>query len=348
MFIIVLHHYAVHGIRHITNIEMRDIWLTGNNLNKIYTSFLMPGGSIGVGIFFLLTGYFMYGGIYKIHRLVKLLIEVYFYSFIILIIFWILKLFNIYNFPEIKTKTQLIFIINTIIPITSGNWWFIQSYFILFLFIPIINKYIKKLNKKNSIIMIIFVWLFWYSTTIFSFTYSNLQQAVFFYILGAQIKIRNFKINKWISLTLIISIWILFSFVDIKYTELVNNETIKEVVLKLIYKSLKTSVFVPVIVVSFFDFFRNLKINNNKYINIIASTTFGIYLFHDSDVGRQFIWDYIVRCLDVQYKSPFFPILSVISSIIVFGILSGFDYLRHTLFEEKYMLFINKILKKIF
>lgn len=83
MLMIVAAHYAGHGIKHVLVPELESAWLSGSLTNRVFTSFLIPGGKIGVGIFFVLTGYFMYAAQYKINRLAKLFLQVLFYSFTI-------------------------------------------------------------------------------------------------------------------------------------------------------------------------------------------------------------------------------------------------------------------------
>ena len=55
MFMIVACHYCAHGIRHLLTPELSSIWLEGIQANRLFTSFLINGGDIGNGIFFLLT-----------------------------------------------------------------------------------------------------------------------------------------------------------------------------------------------------------------------------------------------------------------------------------------------------
>lgn len=198
MFMIVACHYCAHGIRHLLTPELSSIWLEGIQANRLFTSFLINGGDIGNGIFFLLTGYFMFGKEYKIRRLVKLLGQVYFYAFFMILIFFVLRAFNIYKFSEFSSMSKLMLIINAIIPITSGSWWFIQTYIILFLFIPVINGFLEKLNLKSFIAVLCLIWVFWLLPKTIGFWYSNLQMAIFFYILGAGLKKSNLKINKFV------------------------------------------------------------------------------------------------------------------------------------------------------
>jgi peptidoglycan/LPS O-acetylase OafA/YrhL len=60
MIMIIAHHFAGHGIQHdLEGSTAYVIWRNGSLLNKIVDCLFAPGGKIGVGIFFMLTGYFL-------------------------------------------------------------------------------------------------------------------------------------------------------------------------------------------------------------------------------------------------------------------------------------------------
>ena len=80
MFLVVLVHYEAHGVKHVSDPEMNMLWRSGSAVNQFFCQLLAPGGKIGVGIFFLLTGYFLCDGKYSLRKLVKLLLTVYFYA----------------------------------------------------------------------------------------------------------------------------------------------------------------------------------------------------------------------------------------------------------------------------
>lgn len=86
MFFIVVHHYMVHGVQHVLSSDMiaKSSWLLGSNINRIFTIIFEPAGAIGVGIFFMLSGYFMYGKECNLNKIKELLIQLFFYSFILL------------------------------------------------------------------------------------------------------------------------------------------------------------------------------------------------------------------------------------------------------------------------
>lgn len=347
MLMIVACHYANHGIRQRFFPDLSSIWLNGMPINKLFTSFLINGGGIGNGIFFMLTGYFMFEKEYKIRRLVKLFAQVFFYALFVLIVWGIVRILRIYNFPELKPISQMMFFINAIIPITSGAWWFIQTYVIMFLFIPVLNNFLEKLNSRGFIFVFLFLWIFWLAPKVFGFGYANFQMAIFYYTLGAVLKKTDFSINKWLSLILFSIFWILLSIIDMKTSSIMKSDNVKEMLIKLIYSGIYNAVLTPLAVIAMFEFCKGLNIGNNKFINVVASTTFGIYLIHDSGVGRPLIWNKIFHCLDYQYSSNNFPIYAIATIIIVFTSCSIIDYLRQIILEKKVISFLNKKIDKL-
>lgn len=78
MFMIVAAHYAGHGVRHVSLPPAQSAaWLAGSLANRIFTSCLIPGGKIGVGLFFMLTGFFMIDKEARPQRLLKPIPEIF-------------------------------------------------------------------------------------------------------------------------------------------------------------------------------------------------------------------------------------------------------------------------------
>lgn len=344
MFMIVACHYAVHGIRHV--LLVNTIQVSGGVFKNLFTSLLTPGGDIGNGVFFLLTGYFLYGKEYNPKRLINLVSEVYFYAITILLLWITLRVFHVCSFPELRFNSQLLLFINAILPISSGPWWFIQAYVILFLLIPIINLFLVKLSNRSFFAVVLFIFFFWYLSGVFAFYYVSLELAVFFYVLGAYLKISDFRLNMFISLALFILLWFVLSFVDYKLQFVNINENTSNKLLEILYKSF-IKICTVLSVITLFAFFKSLKIGYVKIINIIAATTFGIYLFHDSSIGRILIWNNIFHCSDIQYNSDFYPLFAFGTIAIVFVACSFIDYLRQCLIAEKLNRLFNNLIDRI-
>jgi hypothetical protein len=83
------------------------------------------------------------------------------------------------------------------------------------------------------------------------------------------------------------------------------------------------NIFSLVIGVSFFMLFLKISINTNRVINYAAGTTFGIYLFHDNFILRDWIWGYAVN-REAYYNSPQFLVhcFFIVSVLFIMGMIA--------------------------
>ena len=148
--------------------------------------------------------------------------------------------------------------------------------------------------------------------------------------------------NKWIALSLFTVAWFLFVGCDMISMGVIFPSLARGKIFVKFFEGIEIIFCVPVAVLSLFIFFKTCNLRENRFINILASTTFGIYLFHDSSLNRQLIWDGILHIIDRQYKSIFFPVFAVLSIVLVFICGTVIDLLRQHLFERKILAFFKK------
>ena len=118
-------------------------------------------------------------------------------------------------------------------------------------------------------------------------------------------------------------------------------------VVVILFNSLFPScVLVTVCAVSLFLFFENLSLGENKFINTLAATTFGIYLLHDSNFVRYFLWCNVVKTQSL-YNSIYFPLLTIISCLGIFIVCSLFDLLRLLVIEPNFIRVFDRIAAEI-
>ena len=90
MIMIIAHHFAVHG-----GLE----YSSNTTLGAIYMWFLHSGGKIGVNIYFLISGYFLISEKrFKTEKIIKIWLQVFFYSVLFYGIMSIYKLTITHNF----------------------------------------------------------------------------------------------------------------------------------------------------------------------------------------------------------------------------------------------------------
>ena len=321
MLLIVGNHYAGHGIMYKWDPSaMYQIWSLGSVSNKILSCILSGGGEIGVGIFFIITGYF-----YSESRTIKLrrfFQQIIFYGVFTSVIGLILIFAG-------NDNLSFSTILKTIaIPVTGGSWWFVTTYFFLLLMVPTINNYLSKIENSKKLVkvlVIVFVWLFWFVLGKYAM-FAELEKAIFFYTIGYYFRKFDLKIPRYRCLYLLaISafVGVLVRFSDIS-SYVLNGANFKYTLGELLI----SSVTVPICAVCLFGIFERLNIGSVSWINKISKTTFGIYLLHDSTAGRQLFWYTLFKVDSFQYFNSWFPVLAIATIIAVFAICSIIDLVR--------------------
>ena len=355
MLMIVGSHFAVHGVQHVLDLENAyKVWADGTFINKFITSLFPPGGALGVSLFFMLTGYFLVGKMKT--SVLKVCLQTIFYGIFIAIFLianlLLYKFFGFgYAFSEL-TVVQKVFTVfrNIFVPISSSAWWFVSAYVLLVLVAPFINQFLAKLNKSGFIFLLIVTWFFWYSCQyIVNSAYFSLGRAFFFYSLGAFYKkYIEHKGAKLSYLLLVIVFWILYSLIEYFFAGKVGKNTASAFLafLKVTAEGTKLCFLIPVMAWCLFTFFARLEIKSSCFINTLAATTFGVYLIHDSGIGRNLIWNRILKVSEVQFKSEYFPLIAIFDVLAVFAACSILDFVRLKFFEPKMLASANKMLVK--
>ena len=291
MLLVISHHYVVNsGITNCYNFN-------AISLHMIFYQIVGLGGKIGINCFLIITGYYMCKGKAKKEKWFNLLLEIMFYKLFFNIIFLITGYINF----SIK---DFVYGIPILMFIRTGNDSFTALYMILFLLIPYINILIKKINKSEYQRLLLIL-LFFYSliSTFINDNFEGLGWYTTVYLIGAYIRLHlsnrlnNLKvgvISSFICLSLsIISIIIIdFIFSKYGYTNYYNFVIGGNKIL-----AISTAI-------SLFILFINIKLNYNKIINVIASTTFGVFLIHtNSNAMRKFLWQDLLNVSSYYSKS---------------------------------------------
>lgn len=100
---------------------------------------------VAVNVFVLITGYFMITSEAKPSRLIKLYIQVEFYSLLCLLA----SKFIFHQPIDLKS------ILYTLFPFTSGTYWFVSAYAVLIALVPLLNKFIKSMDRKQHFMSIV-------------------------------------------------------------------------------------------------------------------------------------------------------------------------------------------------
>lgn len=337
--LIILHHYSVHG----------GYKYTVDTLNKkiIFIQILSLYGKVACSIFALSTGYFMIKSKASLKENIKkalmINIEMFFYSAIILGIFYYKKIGKI---DKITIKQSLISLI-------WGNWY-IVAYTMLLLLIPYLNKMIKTLSKsqhRGLIILMLIIWCVIPTITDFKWKFSDIDFFIVMYVIGGYIRLYEVDkmkyANKW-NLIIVISSALLLVlsvfYFDNKGIKLHDNNIIKNATKM---KNIN-SIYSVILAISSFLLFKRFTFKS-KIINRISQSTLGIYLIHDNDLVRPYLWKNLWA--NTTYCSKRFLVLIqhiTIKTLAVFLICLVIDQIRLLTIDKVFRKIVDKYYDKLY
>lgn len=328
MLLIIAHHYVVNsGIAQFYDFNN----ITGN---MIFLQCFGFAGKIGINCFVFITGYFMIKSQFKFQKLLKLYLEIKFYNLIIYMLFLIVGGETVSISRCLKMGFNIVYEV-------GGD--FTATFVFLYMLIPFINAMLLNLNQKLHLILIgILVFLYTIiSTFLFHDTYSNLGWMITTYIIAAYVRLypckwfENKKLYIWSTIFSVGLSWASILVVDFagskvgfkNYYHMVANE----------HKFLALACSF-----SLFMLFKNIKIKQNKVINTIAASTFGVLLIHaNSDAMRKFLWQDVLHNTS-YYDSPLLAVHAILSVILVYVVCVCIDQLRMRFLEKPLFAYIEK------
>jgi len=295
------------------------------SFQSIFLQSLQLFSRMACSLFILITGYYMsnkdiWSGHYK--KIVPLVTQCYFYSFLCLLII-VLFNHNIISFSIIKSS---------FFPLFWGNW-FIEYYIILYLFIPFINRLLKSISEANYIKLIALLLLVWSVIPTFTkkaWEFSNLDFMIVMYLFGGFF--HKFKLDHKYNTKRLVMITVLSSmllFLSVFICNIIGNiYSIPFFIEHSGYLKEFSSIICVPLAICLFLLFKSLNFYN-PCINIIGSTTLGVYLFSDNSIMANIIWTVIYPNTNYVYF-PYVHFVVKIVSVFVIGLF--IDIIRQLLF----------------
>lgn len=325
MLSIVAHHYVVNS-----GLTAADGPFVANPLsvNTLFLRLFGMWGKVGINCFVLITGYFMCKSKITLKKFLKLILEIEFYN----IVFYAAFLLTGYQSFGIMSFFK------AVLPITGITDGFISCYLVFYLFIPFLNILIQNMTEKQHILMTslcCFVYVI-IGTTILPVKMNYVSWFIVLYFIASYIRLYP---KKWFDDTKITGIATVI---------LVLISMCSVIVMQFLFRQPyyfvadSNKILAVLTAVAAFCFFKNLKIKNNKFINAVAASTFGVLLIHaNSDAMRQWLWKDTLNNVGM-YQSSFLYLHAFASVIIVFVICTVLDMLRRKLLEEPLFKWLDK------
>lgn len=300
---------------------------------------------IAVNCYVLITGYFQVDSEFKLKKIVNIWIKVVFYSISIYIILLLLG----------QVKFSLSECIKSFFPILTKEYWFVNSYILLYLLSPFINKLIKQLAKKDyQKLLIILIVAFCILTSILPSHYTldttggyGIIWFIVLYLVGAYIK----RYIKW-NYKNKINLYFYFAISMISYIVYIAlNYTFKVLNLDYNVSRLLNYNFITVFLSSIFLFlyFKNLEIKKLKVINIIskvAPLTFAVYIIHEQIVLRDILYLDILQ-LGRFWNNPIQFVIIPITTIVIFFLSVILEKITQQTIQKWIFNILNRVYLKV-
>lgn len=307
--------------------------------SSYYPVYLMQNAAFcAVNCYALVSGYLMLGKKIKPSRITELWFEVFFYSVSISAIMMIVyrDLFSARN------------IVYAVTPIISNQYWYMTSYFMMYLFVPMMNKFADAANKKVFTATIVVILVLTTGSLMIKQDGFRLNDGyspiwlMIMYLVGAYMKKFNVgaKMKKWLALLLYV-ISSLCSFILCVFSKKLLKIMLGNDISYLSY----TSPFVVLSAIFLFIFFSKLKFGKKteKFINYITPAALGVYLIHTHPLVFNKLMKDIAMPL-VNHGTAAMIFGSVAMALAVFIICIVIDLLRIQLFR---LIRVNALCKKL-
>lgn len=315
LFVIVLHYLGKGG----TLLAWGDDNFTVNS----YIAWAIEAFAlVAVNVYVLISGYFLVDSQFKIMRIIKLWLQVFFYSAGIWLIFLALG-----KVPA--DYTGIYWYAMFLMPITSQHYWFASSYLFMCLLAPFLGVAARKMSKKQlQTCIVVLLLLFsrvWRILLPMSAAIDDRGYGIFWFVclfmIAAYIRLYVPITGKWKK-----PLFLYFLSSVVLFLSLPGIGTLSQITGKLpdyynvFYEY--NAPFTVIGAIALFLAFRNMHVEDSKMsnaINKLASLTFGVYLLHEHTLLRT-LWNSLWSVTE-YYQTRYFLIhfIVVVSCIFLAG-----------------------------
>ena len=331
MLLIVLHHYAVHG----------SVSFSGDDLSfgRFFHGTLMCMGALGDDIFVLISAYFLVESPFRLRRLLRLWGEVVFYAVTVTLVGWLLA-------PPsggVSVKALL----SMVAPVLTGKYWFVTAYVMLVLLSPFINKMLHALTRREmgALILILFVSVSALPTLMEGFMgWSKLAAFILLYCVAGYIRLYpdGVPLLKGCRRSFIAGLGLFgLLLLYIALCMLLGTRLAPFRYYMLHFNQIWSAPQVVIAAVLFWAFLQ-WEMRPNRFVNAVASAAFGVYLIHDNNVLRPWLWGALVRTQAFGH-APWMPLHAIFWALVIFAVCAAVDLLRQRFIEPLWLRLIDRL-----
>ena len=333
MLAIVAHHYVVNST---VGLLFDPVLPTANS---VFLRLWGIWGKTAINVFVLITGYFMCQSSLTAKRYMKILFEIIFYSWVM----WFVLAVCGYESITLLEFARRLFCIDIL---RGQNDGFVPAFMWMYLLIPSLNTYLRGASKRNlyATLAVLLLMFSVCGTFLHAHVYHHVFWYVTLYLVGATVRMHPFR---WMSNNRICVLLLSMSFVAawcsvvglVLLSAYLNRQV--ESPYSFVWDSNKLLAFTTAL--SAFLVFKNWSLPQSRFINTVASTTFGVLLIHAATDGmRKWLWQDFVN-VPGAYFFPLHVLIgySVLVMVAVFSVCSVLDYLRIRFVEKPLFKFLS-------
>jgi len=323
LLIILVHSFSKSGLR--------DCLLPGT-WNYYTGNLLYTPGLVATNCFVMVSGYFLCTSKFKLKKLLSIWAQVLFYS-VFLFIFVVILIPSSFSFIDL---------IQSILAITTKQYWFATAYILLYIFFPFINIAIHSMGKRMHLLLCcVLILIFTIIDNIIFFSdFSGITSGYSFlwfcviYILAAYLRLyvpERIHYQRFMLPLYIICI-VLVTLTYFTGTALLGTSDLGQAISSLFYT--RNSILLLPATLFLFQYIRGLTItgkNATRLISLLMPSVFGVYLIHDNPFLYPLLWDALGTA--ARFDSPFMLLFQLLQPICIFAVCALADTLRRRLFR---------------
>lgn len=275
MCMVVMHHYPM-------NYSTANL---SSNPSIIVAFFLEHLNIIAVNCFVIMSGYFLSRSQFKISKAINLLSWLSIYGVLLYVVFTYFGYgdpFSVGMFAK------------SFFPIFFGGWWFMFSYFALFVFSPFLNILVDALSYKQYIMFLLALFcieVLWpsiiKSSAIDQQAGYSLYNFIFLYFVGGHFRKYDYLVSKRWILFLIVSLVAISTVLHFLITNIIPQLNFFNIGERFLHYNF---VFVSLMSILFFILFTQIKFEN-KYVTYIRPHVLAVYLIHTHTNVKPFLYN---------------------------------------------------------
>ena len=325
MLLIVAHHLSLYSGMIAMATEMPL------SVNALFVNLFGMWGKIGINCFLLITGYYMCTSTISLRKWIKLVLWIWFYNAVIN------TLFMTCGYVDFTMHTVL----RVLLPISRVGSQFASTFVVFYLFIPFLNVIINNIDNQMHqwlliLIALVFVILPYFPVYVLSFNYLIWFICVYFFASYLRLRINEIQLSRkfWITSAALSLCLAISSVIVSTYTNLWNPYY---------FVSDSNALLALPVAITVFMFMKQLHMRQNKIINIVSASCFGVLLIHDNTIMRRWLWNDVLHASNLYHLPNLrLVLLAILIVFAVYTLCTLIDMARMYCIEEPLFKWLDK------